>query len=287
MKLTIISGQSGSGKTIALHALEDEGCYCIDNLPVGLLPTVVESLKNRGHENIALGIDARSGSDEISRFKQVIGDMRSTGSRVDLLFMLASEDILLRRYSETRRKHPLTTENTSLLEAIRKEKTILEEIAALTDLTIDTSHLNVHQLSQIIRKKVMVSGEQTDKLSIQVQSFGFKHGVPQDSDFVFDVRSLPNPHWESGLRSHTGLDPSVISFLESHETVETMFQSIKTFLLQTIPQIQQDNRRYLRISIGCTGGQHRSVYMTRRIGEAFNKIKETNIAVRHRELGID
>lgn len=287
MKLTIVSGQSGSGKTIALHALEDEGCYCIDNLPVGLLPTVVESLKNRGHDNIALGIDARSGSDEINRFTRVIGDIRSKGSRVDLLFLLAAEDILLRRYSETRRKHPLTTENISLLEAIREEKEILETIASLSDLTIDTSHLNVHQLSQIIRKKIMVNGQQTDNLSIQVQSFGFKHGVPQDSDFVFDVRSLPNPHWESGLRSHTGLDQSVTNFLESHESVETMFDSIKTFLLQTIPQIQQDNRRYLRISIGCTGGQHRSVYITKRLGDVFNQIKKTTIAVRHRELGID
>ena len=287
MKLTIISGQSGSGKTIALHALEDDGYYCIDNLPVSLLPDVVDNLKKSGLEAIALGIDARGGETGMKQLDKLIHDLRKQRIRVDLLYLSANENTLLRRYSETRRKHPLSSDSLTLLEAIRTEKSILETVLPLADLSIDTSRMNVHQLSKLIHRQFSDTSQDIEHFSIQIQSFGFKYGVPQNSDYVFDVRSLPNPHWVTGLKSQTGLDKAVINFLESHDSVDEMFQAINQFLAFVLPQIMQDNRRYLGISIGCTGGQHRSVYLASRLSESLQGLSGASVNLNHRELGID
>lgn len=291
MKFTIVSGLSGSGKTIALHALEDAGYYCIDNLPIGILPDAVKALSDLDeHEMIAFGIDARSGSKEIIRFEQVLRQLHDNlpGIETELIFIMARENVLVRRYGETRRAHPLSNNGEILLiEAIRKEKDILDAISSLADLTIDTSVMNVHQLSRMIRQRVTDSNEDNESLSLQVQSFGFKHGVPMDSDYVFDVRCLPNPHWEEGLRSLTGKNEEVRHYLEKSEMVEDMYQSIMTFVKQWIPVIAAENRGYLSISIGCTGGQHRSVYMTERVATALEQLEMGKVSRRHRELGED
>ncbi len=291
MKFIIVSGLSGSGKTIALHALEDSGYYCIDNLPIGILPDAVKALNDLGeHEMIAFGIDARSGSKEITRFEQVLRQLHDNLPSIDteLIFIMARENVLVRRYGETRRAHPLSDNGTvPLIEAIRKEKDLLDSIATLADLTIDTSVMNVHQLNRMIRERMSDADGDKESLSIQVQSFGFKHGVPMDSDYVFDVRCLPNPHWEAGLRALTGKDQDVASFLETSDMVEDMYQSIMTFLNRWIPTIADENRGYLGISIGCTGGQHRSVYMTERVAKTLEKLDLGKISKRHRELGED
>ncbi len=291
MKFIIVSGLSGSGKTIALHALEDSGYYCIDNLPISILPDAVKALNDLGeHEMIAFGIDARSGSKEITRFEQVLRQLHDNlpSIEIELIFIMARENVLVRRYGETRRAHPLSDNGAiPLIEAIRKEKDLLDSISTLADLTIDTSVMNVHQLRRMIRERMSESDGETERLSIQVQSFGFKHGVPMDSDYVFDVRCLPNPHWEAGLRSLTGKDQEVASFLETSEMVEDMYQSIMTFLNRWIPTIADESRGYLGISIGCTGGQHRSVYMTERVAMALEKLDLGKISKRHRELGED
>jgi len=291
MKFIIVSGLSGSGKTIALHALEDSGYYCIDNLPISILPDAVEALNDLGeHDMIAFGIDARSGSKEITRFEQVLRQLHDNlpSIEIELIFIMARENVLVRRYGETRRAHPLSDNGAiPLIEAIRKEKDLLDSISTLADLTIDTSVMNVHQLRRMIRERMSESDGETERLSIQVQSFGFKHGVPMDSDYVFDVRCLPNPHWEAGLRSLTGKDQEVASFLETSEMVEDMYQSIMTFLNRWIPTIADESRGYLGISIGCTGGQHRSVYMTERVAMALEKLDLGKISKRHRELGED
>jgi UPF0042 nucleotide-binding protein len=283
MKLTILSGLSGAGKTIALHALEDENYYCIDNLPLKLLPTVARTLI-QAEPRIAVGVDARSGGAELDHFDQVLSELRELGVEVELIFLQAQEETLLQRYSETRRKHPLSNKSTPLTEAIRKEKKLLSRIAELADLTIDTTHLNVHQLSRQIRDRLHPQDSSTGRLSVLVQSFGFKHGLPLDSDFVFDVRCLPNPHWEPRLRRMTGQEEDVVQFLEKHDSVETMYQMIRDFVAFWIPRFSEENRRYLSISIGCTGGQHRSVYLVDRLGKHLNEHFEENVSVRHREL---
>lgn len=285
MKLTIVSGLSGSGKTVALHALEDEGYYCIDNLPVALLPITVESLL-QAEPCIALGIDARSGGAELEQFESVLTQIRERGVEIELIYLQAQEETLLKRFSETRRKHPLSRgeTDTPLAEAIRLEKNLLTEIAGLADLTIDTTHLNVHELSRRIRDRLHIGSSTESGLSILVQSFGFKYGVPLDSDFVFDVRCLPNPHWEPRLRRQTGKDEDVIRFLEQHDSVGKMLGTIQDFLMTWIPDFAAENRRYLSISIGCTGGQHRSVYMVERLADYLSQQATGKVSIRHREL---
>jgi len=288
MKFTIISGLSGSGKTVALHALEDAGYYCIDNLPIGIMPDAVKTLSELGeHEMIAFGIDARSGMKQIADFEKVLKDLHETLPEIEteLVFIMARENVLVRRYSETRRAHPLSKNGeTPLLEAIREEKSLFDGISTLADLTIDTSVMNVHQLNRMIRDRVGNNGRD-DTLSIQVQSFGFKHGVPMDSDYVFDVRCLPNPHWQAHLRPLTGKDRKVAEFLQESDLVEDMYQSISSFLGKWIPPVVDENRGYLSIAIGCTGGQHRSVYMVERIAIALEAMQLGKVSKRHREIG--
>ena len=286
MKIFIVSGLSGSGKTIALNALEDEGYYCIDNLPVGLLSVAVQNLTDKpsaSYKEVALGIDSRSGTEDLHALEQVVKSIKSNGHDVAVIYLQASEDVIIKRFSETRRKHPLTHEGLSLLEAIHTEKTMLEEVAALADLAIDSSRLNVHELTLLVHERTHPE-RLAGKLSLLVQSFGFKHGVPLDSDFVFDLRCLPNPFWEPKLRSYTGLDKPIREYLEGNEDVEEMFDYLNRFMLHCVPRFVASNRSYVTLSVGCTGGRHRSVYIAERLGESLSKEFGRAINVQHREL---
>ncbi|MDC0640951.1 RNase adapter RapZ [Porticoccaceae bacterium] len=284
MRLVIISGRSGSGKTSALNILEDVGFTCIDNLPASLLSELVTQLKDEPGKNeltLAVGIDARNLVGDLSKIPHMLNDIEDTGVAVDVIFLQARRNDLLRRYSETRRKHPLSSESISLKEAIELEKEMLTSISDISDRTIDTSGLSLHQLRDLIKNTVVPDNRES--MSILFESFGFKRGVPSDSDFVFDVRCLPNPYWKLELRTHTGNDPEVIEFLESQVDVASMLADIIGFLTRWIPKFQTNNRSYMTVSIGCTGGQHRSVYLANRLYEHFSQ-QQPFVKVVHKEL---
>lgn len=284
MNLLVISGLSGSGKSVALNTLEDIGYYCIDNLPVGLLQAfAIEfgKLKLHADSNAAVGIDARNHPDQLDRFPDIIHKLESMGINCKILFLKADENTLLKRFSETRRKHPLTNADTTLADAIAGEQKLLAPIAANADLFIDTSHTNIHQLRELVRE--CIDGNEEASLSLVLKSFGYKHGVPADADFIFDARCLPNPHWEPGLRALTGKDLDVIAFLEKDPDVRKFREQIENFLTAWIPKFRKDNRSYLNIAIGCTGGQHRSVYLVEQLAGSLCE-QFGNIVVRHREL---
>ena len=236
MKLIIISGLSGSGKTVALHTLEDEDYYCVDNLPIGLLPQFIERILSRKvhlYDNIAVGIDARSDSADLRDFNTIFEwiQQRDTEAKIEIeiIYIQAELDTLIKRFSDTRRRHPLTKNGLPLSEAIEVERNLLKDVATAANLYIDTTHTNIHELRSYIKKRV-VKRQQT-KLSLLFYSFGFKNGAPSDSDFVFDVRCLPNPHWEPNLRTLTGQDPDVIAFLQRQEGVQQMLEKIGFFKL--------------------------------------------------------
>ena len=284
MHLVIISGLSGSGKTVALNTLEDEDYYCVDNLPLGLLPEFVNRIMERTiqpYEHIGIGIDARSDSSDLRRFVDIIKPLREQDIDIEIIYLQADLPTLIKRFSDTRRKHPLTRKGLPLAEAIEVERNLLGEIAEHADLYIDTTYTNIYQLRDQIKEQV-IKREQKG-LSVLFQSFGFKHGTPTDSDFVFDVRCLPNPHWEPMLRPLTGLDREVIDFLQESGEVEEMLEYIRGFLNNWIPRFEQQNRCYLTISIGCTGGQHRSVYITEQLCDDFRESVD-HVSLRHREL---
>lgn len=284
MRLLIVSGTSGSGKSIALHALEDLGFYSIDNLPLALLPAFAEELR-RGDEaeyqNAAVGIDARNLTHDLSPFPQMLQLLRSKEFDCELLYIDASDRVLIKRFSETRRRHPLSGGGLPLEEAILHERQLLKPLAAEANVRLDTSKTNVHQLRDLVQEHV---GRGSSKqMSLLFESFGFKHGLPVDADYVFDVRCLPNPHWEGRLRTKTGRDPEVIHFLENHFEVNGMYEEIRDFLEKWLPRFQADKRSYLTVAIGCTGGQHRSVYLVNALAKAV-KNKHNNILARHREI---
>jgi len=283
MKLVIVSGLSGSGKTIALHTLEDAGYYCVDNLPVGLLADFVSTMKNNKpalYDLIAVAVDARCGIDDMGHFDHILKEVKALEIEVEILFLTAKVEELLTRFNETRRKHPLSRKGLPLIEAIDVERSILKNISSNADLTIDTSELNVHELRHIINNRLMNQDNET--MAILIQSFGFKHGLPADTDFMFDVRCLPNPHWEGHLRPFTGKDQPVIDFLESFAEVKDMQNSILQFMNHWIPCFEKEGRSYMTISIGCTGGQHRSVYLAQKISAHLQEHRE-NISLRPRE----
>jgi RNase adapter protein RapZ len=284
MNLVIISGLSGSGKTIALHTLEDVGYYCTDNLPVGLLDAFALEF-SQPHlvrvKKVAVGIDARNNPDQISRFPAVIADCRSRGINCKIIFLQADDQALLKRFSETRRKHPLTGPGISLAEAIREERSLLSPISANADLFIDTSRTNIHQLRDLVRD--CIGAGERPGLSLMLGSFGYKHGIPADADFVFDSRCLPNPYWEPALRNLTGRDREVIEFLDGEPAVHELYEDLENFLVKWIPRFEAENRSYLNIAIGCTGGQHRSVYLVERIAGSLGN-RYGKIVIRHREL---
>lgn len=284
MNVVIISGLSGSGKSVALHALEDMDFYCIDNLPVGLLDAFASEIhdqtKTTGN-GVGIGIDARNHPDQLSHFPEIISGLKSRGISCKILFLQADDTTLLKRFSETRRKHPLSGTDTPLADAITLERTLLVPVAANADMFIDTSRTNVHQL----RELVMESLGKTDKtgFSLLLRSFGYKHGVPGDADFVFDARCLPNPHWQADLRHLTGRDKAVIEFLEQQEVARQYYQQLEDFLNNWVPRFRVDNRSYLSVAIGCTGGQHRSVYLTEKLARHLDG-QLCKIIKRHREL---
>lgn len=284
MKLVIVSGLSGSGKTVALHTLEDAGYFCVDNLPVGLLSEFIDTTiitKPALYDLIAVAIDARSGVDDMHRLEEAVNQIKSLNIKTEILFLTSDTKKLVSRFSETRRKHPLSRRGLPLVEAIHLEQNLLKNIYANADLIIDTTSFNVHQLRRtIIRRLLPDSGAE---LAILVQSFGFKHGLPNDTDFVFDLRCLPNPHWENDLKILTGRDQAVIDYLEGFSEVIAMYDSLIDFFKTWIPCFEQENRSYMTISIGCTGGQHRSVYMVEKIASAL-QLSRYNASVHHRDL---
>ncbi|MGJ0516169.1 MAG: RNase adapter RapZ [Methylomicrobium sp.] len=284
MKLLIVSGLSGSGKSIALDTLEDCGYYCIDNLPVSLLDdfiTHVMLADKATYAKTAVGIDSRNPSDSLLNFSESMNIVRKKKVDCEVIFMQAEESVLLKRYSETRRKHPLTDFNTPLKEALRIEKEMLTPVARYASFVIDTSRTHYHELRELIRNQI---GERdTRQISLQFQSFGFKHGIPLDADFVFDARSLPNPYWLPELRGLTGKDEAVIEFLKSQPLVNEFFQDIVGFLERWVARFEAEGRSYLTIAVGCTGGQHRSVYLIDSLAKRFRS-PFLNVIVRHREL---
>ena len=283
MRLIIVSGLSGSGKSVALHMLEDLDFYCVDNIPAALLKPLI-SHNLRGPESTyartAVGLDARNRPTEIATIPAMVLELRRSGIACEVLYLHASEDVLLKRYGETRRKHPLSSSGVGLREAILAERKLLEPITLAADLVIDTSQMGVHALRELVRERIERRRE--GRLSLMFESFGFKHGIPGDADFVFDVRSLPNPYWEQSLRDLTGRDPTVIEYLDSHANVRKMVQDLAVFLDQRLPEFALVNRNYLTIAIGCTGGQHRSVYLAERLAAEFGKTWP--VLVRHRGL---
>ena len=284
IKMIIVSGLSGSGKSIALNTLEDLDYYCIDNLPVGMLKAMSEQLNKewgQNHKRIAVGIDARNSSDELENFPELLDKLNNQNLSIQIFFLKAENNTLLKRFSETRRKHPLTSKDVSLADAIELERQLLAPIASSADLYIDTTHTNIYQLRDLIRERV--AGSSHEPMSLLFQSFGYKHGVPSDADFVFDVRCLPNPHWESTLRPLTGKDDKVIDYLEKQPAAIEMLEHIKQFMITWIPRFEGESRSYMTIAVGCTGGQHRSVYITESLGEFFGTQRK-NVAIRHREL---
>ena len=282
MSFIIISGLSGSGKSIALQALEDIGFYCIDNLPAALLPHFAHEMDDMRSEfsDIAVGIDARNRL-FLDAAPMNLEKLRALGVDYRIIFLEADEAVLMKRFKETRRRHPLTDTKTPLLESIRLEKARLEPLSLSCTRRIDTTHTTAQQLRQLIYE--YARGASTRGITLLFESFGFKHGTPLDADYVFDVRCLPNPYWEQGLRALTGRDPAVAAFLESHPEVAAMQEHIADFLARWLPGFEQENRSYLTVAIGCTGGQHRSVYLAERLAAHFRK-QGINTQIRHREL---
>ena len=279
MQLVLISGLSGSGKSIALHVLEDAGHYCVDNLPATLLPQLVRQLREEGCERVAVAIDVRAGA-SIAALPQQLRDLQAMGIPARFIFLEARDETLIARFSETRRGHPLSDEHTTLAEAIVRERGMLENIAGLGN-RIDTSNLNPNALRAWVLDFARLAVSQG--LTLLFESFGYKHGIPLDADLVFDVRCLPNPHYDPKLRPLTGRDPEVVEFLEALPEVERMYGDIYHFVSSWLPDYARDNRNYLTVAIGCTGGRHRSVYLVERLALFF--APRYQVQIRHRELG--
>ena len=280
MDLTIVSGLSGSGKTVALQALEDIGYYCIDNLPANLLPHFASSLMHNPDSRAAVGIDIRN-----RHFLETLGDslasLKRLGIEFRILYLYADEDTLIKRFSETRRRHPLTNLSTSLVDGIRLEHQLLTSLAQSANMEIDSSHITPHELRSQVRN--LVGARDGEAMMLQVVSFGHKHGNPSDADFVFDVRCLPNPYWEKSLREKTGVDQEVIDFLKSSPSTIAMIDQLYNFLTEWLPAFKEENRSYITIAIGCTGGRHRSVYVAEQLAEKL-KDDDSRVHLRHRDL---
>jgi len=281
MRIIVVSGLSGSGKSVALHMLEDLGYYCIDNLPAALLkPFISHTVRSPEltYMRSAIGLDARNTPHEIATVPELIEELKRSGIQCEVLFLVANDHELLRRFAETRRKHPMSRERIALHEAIDIERRLLEPIAQAAEMIIDTSRMSVHELRQVVRLRV--EQRAAGPLSITFESFGFKHGIPGDADFVFDARSLPNPYWEPTLRALSGRDGEVIRYLESHTSVAQLIDDIERFIQARIPEYQASSRGYLTVAIGCTGGQHRSVYIVDQLIGRF-AARYPHVAARH------
>jgi UPF0042 nucleotide-binding protein len=287
MRIFLISGISGSGKSVALNVLEDTGFFCVDNLPPTLLPALISTLMQDGVESAAIAIDARS-ANSLNGLINSIQQLKSAGHQLDLLFLTAKTDSLIARFSETRRSHPLShrllpgqnpNDPLTLIECIQTERKMLSDMEEIADV-IDTSGLNANQLRSWVRDLIHV---ERSHLTILFESFAFKVGVPLNADYVFDVRTLPNPYYDLTLRPLTGQDVPVQTFLEEQPEAQAMLVDIRQFIEKWLPSFKHNNRSYLTICIGCTGGQHRSVYMVEQLANYFKAAEQ--VVVRHRELG--
>lgn len=277
MQLFLISGLSGSGKSVALKVLEDNGYYCVDNLPAELLPALIDNLRQVGKDHVAVSIDVRSGG--VQQVPHYIEQLKQDGLDVHLLFLDAQTDTLVKRFSETRRRHPLSDDKLTLPECVQRERDLLAEIGHIGH-HIDTSELGANALRAWVKDFIHVDRAH---LTLLFQSFGFKNGIPLDADMVFDVRCLPNPHYDPVMRPLTGRDTAVIEFLEQTPTAQKMYEDIRSFVEDWLPCFLADNRSYLTVAIGCTGGQHRSVYLAEKLARHFKS--QQQVLLRHRELG--
>jgi RNase adapter protein RapZ len=284
MRVIIVSGLSGSGKSVALRMLEDLGWYCIDNIPAGLLNDFVSHTVRTAEDmytKTAIGLDARNRPAELMMIPNVVRDLRKSGIACDVIYLHSDEYVLLRRYGETRRRHPLSREGIDLREAIGEERRLLEPLSYAADLVLDTSRTSVHELRELVRSRV--EQREDGEISMMFESFGFKHGIPGDADFVFDARTLPNPYWDPVLQPLSGLDAKVIDFLEQHAGVRDYLDDLIAFLARRIPEYQRNNRSYLTVAIGCTGGQHRSVYLVEKLRAHFSA-SHPRVIARHASL---
>jgi len=279
MKLIVVSGRSGSGKSVALRVLEDLGYYCVDNIPVNLLPALTHTVIN-DYENVAVSLDVRNLPADPSDVSEIL-DYLPNSVELSILYLDANDDDLIRRFSETRRLHPLIKENIALDQAISLEKKLLTPVSSRADLYINTSQLSPHQLADLVRERIL--GKKTGNMVLVFESFGYKHGIPSDADFVFDARFLPNPFWEQSLKKSTGLDENVKDFLASQPIVTKFIWQINSFLMTWLPHLERNNRSYVTIAIGCTGGKHRSVYIAEILAKHLRKERE-DIQTRHRDL---
>ena len=277
MQVILITGLSGSGKSIVLNVLEDNGYYCVDNLPVEMLPQLIELLQEEGHTQVAVSIDARSGA-TLNDLPQHINALKHQDFDLRAMFLEAKTETLVKRYSETRRRHPLSDGARTLSECIELERELLAKISEIGH-RFDTSDLSANTLRAWVKDFLALD---RSRITLLFESFGFKHGLPLDADYVFDVRCLPNPFYDLNLRALTGKDPAVIKFLESHEDALGMLADIRDFLEKWLPCFVRDNRSYLTIAIGCTGGQHRSVYFAETLAQHFRVAHQ--VLVRHRSL---
>ncbi len=281
--LVIVTGLSGSGKSVALRALEDLNFYCIDNLPVGLMESFARQMTGPEpdlYRRVAVGIDARNRPEDIRRFPETLETLRDADLDCEVYFLQADDDTLLSRFSETRRRHPLTSQDYSLRQAIVRERQLLEPLADCADLFIDTSQTTIHELRQLVFRRL---GHRGEGMSLLLESFAYKNGVPADVDIVFDARCLPNPHWDPALRPFTGRDRAVAEFLDSQEDAGKLLADISGFLERWLPRFEAEQRSYVTIGVGCTGGRHRSVYLVERLAEHFRR-QRSHVLTHHREL---
>lgn len=279
MKLIIVSGRSGSGKSVALRVLEDLGYYCVDNIPVNLLPALTHTVIN-DYENVAVSLDVRNLPKDPKDILEII-EYLPAAVEVTTLFLDADDNDLIRRFSETRRLHPLIKENIPLDQAISLEKKLLTPISTNADLYINTTQLSPHQLADLVRERIL--GKKTGAMVLVFESFGFKHGIPADADYVFDARFLPNPHWEKELKPYTGLEQPVKDFLASQPIVTKFVWQINSFMMTWLPHLERNNRSYITIAIGCTGGKHRSVYIAELLANNFRK-EQKDVQTHHRDI---
>ena len=279
MEIIIISGRSGAGKSVALRALEDMGYYCVDNLPLDLLPQLADILA-KSQSAVAISLDIRNLPDSTHSLNQILNDIQQQYA-TKIIFLDSDRSTLIRRYSDSRRLHPLSSKDLSLEAAIDAEYQQLELLVQHANLIIDTTHISTHTLAERLRE--FLRGNTDKELKIIVESFGFKYGIPLDADYVFDVRFLPNPHWDPALRPMTGLDAPVADFLNSHTEVNEFIYLTRNYIETWLPMLEKNNRSYLTIAIGCTGGKHRSVYIAQQIGEYF-QAKGKNVQIQHKSL---
>lgn len=284
MRLIVVSGLSGSGKSVALNMLEDLDYYCVDNIPAGLLPGFIAytvRTSEPAYRLTAVGVDARNRPEDLADVPRLVEELRRSGVGCEMLFLRAENEVLLKRFSETRRRHPLSRAGLGLQEALDQEARMLAPVANAADLTIDTSRLSVHELRELVRQRVVERKEGGP--SLLFQSFAYRHGVPDDADFVFDARALPNPYWDPALRDFTGRDAAVVRFLEQQEEVARFTADLQGFLERWLPSLVRSNRSYITVAVGCTGGQHRSVYLAEKLAAHFNG-RFGQALIRHRDL---